>query len=216
MKLHTVFVAFNRIELTKRTIESYLETVTLPFTFVVYDNASSDGTADWVRAKGYPLIGDFENRYPGFATNHGWSSRMCEDTTHLHRSDNDWMFYPGWCDEVERKFSENPRLGQLGLRTDEQEMQNEHNVGGNCIIRRELWDAGLRYKETPWPQLKTPGYTEDSYMSPAVTRMGWEWDRVDRLCIEGISYEDASDPYYQQTWRDRGIYAHLWDDRTES
>ena len=224
MKLHTVFITYNRLELTKRTIESYVETVTLPFSLWVVDNASTDGTQEWIKENicevgmGHTLLS--ENRYPGYATNSGWEAvefaGSMSDATHLHRSDNDWEFYPGWCEEVERKFLENERLGQLGLRTDEQEMHNEHNVGGNCIIRRELWDAGLRYKETPWPQLKTPGYTEDSYMSPAVIRMGWEWDRVDRLCIEGISYEDASDAYYQKSWRDRGIYAHLWDDRTES
>jgi len=220
VKLHTVFITYNRLELTKRTIESYLETVTLPYSFVVVDNGSTDGTSDWLhenyRFAQYSLG---ENRYPGFAANFGWEPvfRIFQDTTHLHRSDNDWEFLPGWCDEVERKFRENERLGQLGMRTDEQEMHNTHNVGGNCIIRRELWDAGLRYKETPWPQLKAPGYTEDSYMSPAVERMGWEWDRVDTKCIEGISFEDASDEYYQQTWRDRGIYAHLWNDnRTPS
>lgn len=223
MKIHTVFVTFNRIELTKRTIASYLETVTLPFTAQVVDNASTDGTQDWLyREYGDKLRLTFlpENRYPGYATNRGWASVEEEwgaDTTHLHRSDNDWEFYKGWCEEVERKFSENERLGQLGLRTDEQEVWNTHNVGGNCVIRRDLWDAGLRYKDLPWPQLKTPGYTEDSYMSPAVLRMGWEWDRVDRKCIEGISYEDPEDEYYQRTWRDRGIYAHLWKDlRTET
>jgi glycosyltransferase involved in cell wall biosynthesis len=223
VKLHTVFITHNRLELTKRTIESYLATVDVELhTYVVVDNASTDGTQRWLRAAfdspvdhaHEPFLLE-ENRYPGYATNLGWRVHP-HDCTHLHRSDNDWEFLPGWCEEVERKFSENERLGQLGLRTDEQEMHNAHNVGGNCIIRRELWDAGLRYKETPWPQLKTPGYTEDSYMSPAVLRMGWEWDRVDRKCIEGISFEDPEDPYYQKTWRDRGIYAHLWNDRTGS
>ena len=221
MKLHTVFVTHNRLELTKRALTSFYETTSSKYVDAVWvvDNGSTDGTQEFLK-DAFEIFGPNrilfkENHYPGYATNAGWG-HISDDATHLHRSDNDWEFYPGWCEEVERKFSENERLGQLGLRTDEQEMHNEHNVGGNCIIRRELWDAGLRYKETPWPQLKTPGYTEDSYMSPAVIRMGWEWDRVDRKCIEGISYEDAEDPYYQQTWRDRGIYAHLWDDRTES
>jgi len=48
LKLHTVFITYNRLELTKRTIESYLETVTLPFSLWVVDNASTDGTQEWI------------------------------------------------------------------------------------------------------------------------------------------------------------------------
>ena len=32
MKLHTVFITYNRLELTKQAIASYLETVSVPFT----------------------------------------------------------------------------------------------------------------------------------------------------------------------------------------
>lgn len=218
MKLHTVFITYNRLELTKQAIESYLETVSVPFTFLIVDNASTDGTQHWLHRKialserlnvldipkgsGFSILP--ENRYPGFATNHGWSGAP-KDATHLQRADNDFIFLPGWCDEVELCFQMNHRLGQLGMRTDEEEMHNSHNVGGNCVIRRQLWDDGLRWDERSWPEIKVPGYTEDSFMSPAVSKMGWEWSRVKHTCIQSISFEDLNDPYYQQTWADRGI-----------
>lgn len=213
MKLHTVFITYNRLELTKRAIESYLETVTIPHSFTVVDNHSEDGTREWLQKewdsrdfgdpfRSYSLLD--QNRYPGFAANQGWSLGP-SDTTHLHRADNDFIFLPGWCEEVERMFSENVLLGQLGLRTDEEELHNGHNVGGNCVIDRKLWDQGLRYLETPWPEIKVPGYTEDSFMSPDVMGMGYEWDRVERRCIQPISTEDPDDPYYIATWADRGI-----------
>jgi glycosyltransferase involved in cell wall biosynthesis len=210
LKLHTVFITYNRLELTKRAIESYLETVTIPHYIVIFDNGSTDGTQKWLMKEwdydASRLSISSENKYPGFATNYGWAAADLR-ATHLHRADNDFIFLPGWCDEVERMFSEYPEIGQLGLRTDEEELHNAHNVGGNCVIRRELWDAGLRYDERPWPEIakKVPGYTEDSFMSPAVRKMGWEWDRVERPCIQSISYEDPEDPYYQRTWADRGI-----------
>lgn len=218
MKLHTVFITFNRLELTKRAIESYLETVSGPWTACIIDNGSTDGTEEWFFKRfneppiGFIALG--KNKYPGYATNLGWHLGLAWEggdinpsPTHLHRADNDFIFLPGWCEEVERMFSENPRLGQLGLRTDEEELHNEHNVGGNCVIRRELWDAGLRYDERPWPEIsaKVPGYTEDSFMSPEVVRMGWQWDRVERPCIQPISVEHPEDPYYLRTWADRGI-----------
>lgn len=215
MKLHTVFVTYNRLELTKRAIETYLETVSVPFSLWVVDNASTDGTQKWLGENltevgmGHSLLP--ENRYPGWATNHGWEAvefaGIASDATHLQRADNDFGFLPGWCEEVKRKFL-NPTIGQLGLRTVRQEPGAPYNVGGNCVIRRELWDAGLRYDETPWPQMPQ-GFTEDSFFSPAVEKMGYRWARVNKQCIYELNevYADTNtDPYYERSWGDRHIH----------
>ena len=202
MKLHTVFITHNRLELTKITIESYLETVTVPYGFIVIDNASTDGTREWLDENFVGILLD-ENHYPGYATNIGWEC-LAEDTTHLHRSDNDFRFLPGWCEEAQRMFDANPRLGQLGLRTDKEERYEPGNTGGNCVIRRELWDAGLRYDERPWGEYDV-GCSEDTDFSPAVRAMGWEWDRVERKCIQNLASGSWSDPYYVESYGKRGI-----------
>lgn len=209
MNIHTVMVTYNRLELTKQAVESYYETRTGPGTFCVVDNHSTDGTREWlvdIPDQEADLIFLPENKYPGYATNQGWLSAP-EGTVLLHRADNDFVFLPDWETHVRLMFSVHPRLGQLGLRTDEEELHNLHNVGGNCVIRKELWDEGLRYDERPWPKIaaKVPGYTEDSFLSPAVRKMGWEWGRVKVPCIRPISSEDPEDDYYRQTWADRGI-----------
>lgn len=215
MKLHTVFITHNRLELTKRAIASYLETVTLPWTAWIMDNNSDDGTRDWLLEEsglnnwtlgsGASLLK--ENRYPGFACNRGWEMAPL-DATHLHRADNDFIFLPGWCDEVERAFGHYKKLGQLGLRTNEEELNVQTNVGGNCVVDRKLWKRGLRWDERPWPQLRDEvgaGWTEDSLMSQSVRNLGWHWARVRVPCIQPISQESLDDPYYQRTWEDRGI-----------
>ena len=80
------------------------------------------------------------------------------------------------------------------------------NVGGNNVIRRELWDAGLRYDERPWTKLP-PGHSEDTYMSPAVENMGYTWKRVAEPCIYGVSVnENRNEPYYNRSWGARRIY----------
>lgn len=214
MKLHTVFVTYNRLELTKRAVASYLETVTLPYTIWIVDNHSSDGTREWILndsgieacplGSGATLLD--ENRYPGPAANLAWSYAP-EDATHLHRADNDFIFLPGWCEEVELRFRRIKKLGQLGLRTYKEE-ESDINVGGNCIIDRKLWKKGLRYDERPWPQIRDEvgaGWTEDSLMSGQVRNMGYSWKRTLRPCIQPISQDDPDDPYYQGTWSDRGI-----------
>lgn len=228
MKLHTVFITFNRLELTKRAVESYLETVSVPWTACIIDNGSTDGTEEWFfdtfndEPLAFAALG--ENMYPGYATNFGWTAGLAwegEDInpppTHLHRADNDHIFLPGWCEEVERIF-ESKKVGQLGLRTAAEEQYAKSNTGGNCVIRRELWDAGLRWDERPWPQLRDelgPGITEDSLLSPAVVQMGYTWTRVKKPCIQPISPETPDDPdwpYYIKAWADRGIHAGIHPD----
>lgn len=204
MKIHTVFVTYNRLDLTKIAIESYLETVDVPFTYVVVDNASTDDTPIWLREHDHPAVFFPDNRFPGPAANVGWGMAPL-DADVLHRADNDFRFLPGWCGAVAERFWD-PQVGQVGLRTDDEEMHAEWNVGGNCVIRRELFDAGLRYDERPWGHPDIPkGWTEDSLLSPAVREMGWEWTRVTRPCIAPTSTEDPDDPYYRRTWRLRGI-----------
>ena len=222
LKLHSVFITHNRLHLTKRALESYLETITVPWTVVVVDNASTDGTVEWLQELSDQLIFNLggreirpiqfmaltENRYPGFATNQGWG-KAPPDATHFQRADNDWEFLPGWCEEVEERFQD-PSLGQLGLRTDWEEVTPDgtphpSNVGGNCVITRRLWKKGLRYSETPWTQYP-PGLTEDTFFSPAVEAFGYRWERVKRPCIRGLEAESRNDPYYQRSWGDRRIH----------
>ena len=124
----------------------------MPYTYLVVDNCSTDGTNEWLNTWDHPYQTLTRNRYPGYAANLGWAQAP-EDATHLHRADNDFVFLKDWCEEVKRIF-ENPKIGQLGLRTDEEERFVRDNTGGNCVIRRDLWDAGLRYDERPWPELR--------------------------------------------------------------
>ena len=209
MNLHTVMITYNRLELTKQAIDSYLSTVNGPWSMTIVDNASTDGTREYLKQTWPPgnLILLKKNMYPGYATNRGWE-RAPRDTVLLHRADNDFVFLDDWEMHVRMLFTALPRLGQLGLRTDEEELHNLNNVGGNCVIRKELFDEGLRYDERPWPKITEalPGFTEDSFLSPRVREMGWEWGRVTQPCIRPISQEDPADPYYQQTWADRGIH----------
>lgn len=209
MKIHTTFITFGRLELTKQAIASYLETVTLPYTFVVVDNGSSDGTPQWLLRQNYEAILLSENHYPGYACNRGWEVAPA-DATLLHRADNDFKFLPGWCDQVTH-ILQAQKIGQLGLRTSAEELHAKNNVGGNCILRRELWDKGLRWDERPWPQIREEmgaGQSEDAILSPLVLHMGYRWTRVKEPCIAPLAKGDWTDPYYVKSYGDRGIKPH--------
>ena len=203
MRLHTVFIAYQRMELTQQAVASYLETVVLPFTYIIVDNKSSDGTRDWLAESGHPHLLLDRNYYPGYACNRGWEQAPRKATL-LQRADNDHLFLPGWCDEVQRTFHRQQRLGQLGLRSDEGDWFCKSNVGGNNLIRRKLWDSGLRYDERPWTAYPA-GMSEDSYLSPAVKAMGWRWTRVKKQMIQDLAVPSRRDPYYRRSWGDRRL-----------
>jgi len=206
MHLHSVIISFNRLELLKQCYHSYKETVSVPHTLVIVDNRSDNHTRQWLSAEVSTrdqVIFLEHNRFPGYACNRGWEV-MPPETTFLHRSDNDFAFLSGWCENFLAKFRD-VRCGQVGLRTSREEMGATSNVGGNNVIRRQLWDEGLRYDERPWGSDYPPGWTEDSLFTPAVTKMGYGWKRVAKPSIVSLSREDPDDPYYQETWRLRGI-----------
>ena len=130
-------------------IASYLETITVPYTYVVVDNGSTDGTQEWLSRAGTTASCSPES-LPRLRHNQGWMFAP-EDATHLQRADNDMAFLPGWCNEVQARFG--CRVGQVGLRTIAEEFRCYVNTGGNCIIRRELFfDHRLRWDERPWPE----------------------------------------------------------------
>src|ERR1044072_5394342 len=143
MHLQSVIISFNRLELLKQCYHSYKETVSVSHTLVIVDNASDKETIQWLETVSPPdkVIFLGQNRFPGYACNRGWE-QMPPETTLLHRSDNDFAYQPEWCEEVVRCFRRDVHLGQVGLRTAQEALHAINNVGGNNVIRRELWDEG--------------------------------------------------------------------------
>lgn len=209
MKLFTALISYNRPELLKRTVASYLSTVSMPFDLVVVDNGSDDETLDWLRESGLRTLFLGENRYPGYAANRGW---QLHDESHdlLHRSDNDLHYLPGWSDALVERFQRGHgrggksglRVGQVGLMTDAQEGRAVPAVGGNMAIRREVYEDGVRYTDEPWSSVPW----EDGMMTGSVVSAGWGWARVATQCLVHLGDPpDFDDPYYIETYGIRGI-----------
>lgn len=174
MKLLITLVTHNRLAYTKRTLKSLLRTVDVPYYLVVVDNASTDKSQQWLEKSGPQdlLILNPMNYYPGKACNIGWERGLREfNADYLMRCDNDMEFAADWATDAEKYFEAMPPLGQLGLDNtalDSYTGEKRYltsiggktinawpgNVGGPCIIRRDVWDRGARYDETPWMDLR--------------------------------------------------------------
>lgn len=226
MKLLIVLITHNRLEYTKRTIDSLKGSISVPHYLVVVDNASTDGTVEWIKKDRSSMSYDIDmaifnpkNFYPGKATNMGWDAglQIYPEATHLMRCDNDMEFKKGWDLRAEEYFKKIDRLGQLGLDFDggENKPPQFYNgmgliewpgcVGGPCIIRREIWDAGHRYDESPWEGSNSK-IQEDSRFSRKLKDDGWLVGHMDtRLSWTFATPENWTDypDYYRKTMKDR-------------
>lgn len=225
MKLLICLITFNRLEYTKKTLRRLWDTLEVPYYLIVVDNNSTDGTKEFLsklveRNRVNRVILNPENYYPGKATNIGWTVGL-EDypqATHLARVDNDMYFEKGWDLRAEEYFKKIDRLGQLGLDFDggENKTPQYYNnmgliefpgcVGGPNIIRREIFDSGVRYDETPWEGSRSR-LQEDSKLSRKIKEDGWLVGHMD----ERLSYTFATKEnwklypeYYKKTMFDRG------------
>lgn len=235
MRLLICLVTHNRLEYTKKTFHNLRDTLDDISYLVVYDNGSTDGTVEWlermkVEDKINILICNPENKYPGYACNTAWELGLQahNDVTHLMRLDNDMELKPGWYERAQAYFKAFPNLGQLGLDYGPQEAYPEQshqpssiiesngeiistwpgNVGGTCIIPRKIWDEGLRYDETPWPEAENPTIQEDHKLSQDVKNMGYLFGHAtDHLANTADDPKDYPD-YYRKTWTERN-YNHL-------
>lgn len=224
MNVATCVVTFNRLSYTQRTVASYLETCKPGNALVIVDNGSTDGTREWLETLGDPeVILNKGNLFPGAATNIGWAHllELGYPAELLQRSDNDVEYLPGWQDHVEECFTAIPGLGQLGVLNLHEDFPDgqplrEHveggvivnrawrSVGGNSVIRRELWDTGVRWQPGAW---SPGGFDEDKRMSLQVCAEGYFFANVIPPITNNIShgrYTDFPD-YYNATAGLRGL-----------
>lgn len=228
MKTIICLVTYQRLDYTKKTLASLFDNISddADYLLVLIDNASTDGTQQYLkdlqrRGRINMLILNDVNYYPGKACNIGWQHGLeVYDATHLMRLDNDMQLTKDWDIRAEEYFKAIPELGQLGLEheaieTPEAEMHkrvingftiNEWPgvVGGPMIMKRKMWDLGLRYDETPWK----PPQQEDSRLSQEIKGRGYlvghAQEELGRTFATDANRADYPS-YYKKTFTERGI-----------
>jgi glycosyltransferase involved in cell wall biosynthesis len=238
MNLLIALITFNRLEYTKRTLDSLLSTISVPYFLVVADNNSTDGTQAWLQSqhskgKINHLILNDDNLYPGRATNEAWSAGLMyyPEATHLMRLDNDIKLFPDWDKKAAGYFKAIPRLGQIGLDVgptlsdDAQHFWQIYdgfeinpfpgNVGGPNIIDRGVWEEGITYDESRWQhQGEGPAAQEDSRFSQAISSAGWLFGHTKDKLAETIDNWDDYPDYFIKTLTDRG-YGEIFKDKID-
>lgn len=234
MKLLIAMITYDRLAYTKKTLRSLWSTIEVPYYLIIVDNNSSDGTQEYLsklveRNRADQVIFNDENYYPGKATNIGWKEGLEEyDATHLMRLDNDMHFEKGWDFAAEDYFNKIPELGQLGLDHEAIESPkaslrvieiNGKNlnpwpgcVGGPNIIRRTIYDQGIRYPEMMWNDGRGSPLQEDSQFSKSIQDkgylMGHMTENLSRTFANKDNWHEDKD-YYLKTMKDRGYMENV-------
>lgn len=228
MRLLITLITYERLSYTKRTLRSLWDTISddADYFLVIVDNASTDGTQDYLkelqrRGRVNLVILNDANYYPGKACNIGWKRGLeVYNATHLMRLDNDMQLTKDWDVRVEEYFRAIPELGQLGIEHEAIEEPgaefrkrvinglaiNEWPgvVGGPMVMKRKMWDLGMKYDETPWE----PPQQEDSKLSQDIKNHGYlvghAQEELGRTFATDANRSDFPE-YYKKTFGERGI-----------
>ena len=206
--LSTVLLSWNRIHLLQRTVESYLRTVSVPYELIIVDNGSTDGAREFIesvcrdRANHRAIM--LDNNIGGEALNAGLTKARGE---FLHISANDMEYLPGWDTELLRKFDAFPELGQISPISPFHEIERGEiwvdkpairqtvgestiyvalaNVGDTSILRRQIWNSGVRWQSLLDGSFKFPA---DGLFSNDVKRLGYTVAWNDRYLVGNLGH----------------------------
>ena len=121
-----MMVTYNRLDLTKKTLEGLFKVTKYPFNLVVVDNASKDGTVEYLNNFCNSIKKDdfkfrikenSENKGIGIGRNQCLA--ICDtppfDTKWLATLDNDVLVPDGWLTECINIITANPQYGSIGV-----------------------------------------------------------------------------------------------------
>ena len=151
MNISIMMITYNRLELTKQTIKNVYDTVNAPFNFIIIDNASTDGTIEYLNE----LAKEKNNIHLKFNTvNRGVANGRNQalliadslNTEWYATIDNDVLFHSGWLIECINVLKDNRNFGAIGVSFEDKIYQtldvNRHrieyksrgNLGTACMV----------------------------------------------------------------------------------
>lgn len=118
MHFNITMISYNRLEMTRKSVESLLENTRGEYTFNLVDNGSTDGSREYLAdlAARFPQVKFYQlhrNMGTAVAYNLGWASSP--DADYYVKIDNDTLIHnPDWLINLAGLMERNPELGLAG------------------------------------------------------------------------------------------------------
>jgi predicted O-methyltransferase YrrM len=234
----TIILNWNRAELLQKTVESYLATAGENRELFIVDNASTDGSREYLRgleANAGIRVFCLDANEGGAAYNRAIAQAQGDL---IHLCENDVIFQPGWFEHVEQAFEYFPTLGQLSLfcavPTDEEAWdtkpshlvfargkilyQAHANVTTTSILRASLFhERGIKVRNIEHGSFRFP---DDVSLSADVKTAGFGVAWSDRYYVRNVGHEVAefeqNPEYYEQNYASKPwVGVQGWRNRVE-
>lgn len=149
MSIDLVFITYNRLHYTQLSLGSILADSTEDFSLTIWDNASTDGTPEYLKGLKDPRIKEIvfsrENVGQTAAVNHVWSESKADL---IGKLDNDCIVTPGWTRTLGKAHFDIEMLGVIAcwhfLLEDfdlERARRKVQTIAGHQIFRHP-WTCG--------------------------------------------------------------------------
>ncbi len=146
-----MMVTYNRLELTKQTVENIYKTVNFPFEFIIIDNASTDGTIEYlnelnINKDNVYIKYNKENKGIAYGRNQSLVMANKLNTEWYVTIDNDVLFHDGWLNECIDILKVNKNFGAIGVSFEDKiyplvklngyefEHKTRGNLGTACMV----------------------------------------------------------------------------------
>jgi GT2 family glycosyltransferase len=185
-----VMLTLNQRDTTLRALGSFTAEERKGARFVLWDNGSTDGTADAVRAQFPDVHVHWSERNLGVASGRNAGARLAIERfrpTHLLFLDNDLVMTPGFIAALADAFRKDARVGQAQAKLRSLQQPDRLNDGGGCRI--DFWRGTTRpvgFDEVDRGQFDTP--------KPCVACGGAMMVRADVFLALG-GFDTAFDPF---------------------
>lgn len=151
------YVSFNRLECTKESFTALVEHTdwSLISRLHVCDDASTDGSAEWLRnaTTTSPVPVEWHSAFGGpVAAMNAVADALLPETERFCKIDNDFLCCPRWLNTLVEVMDATPRLDVLGLEAGFGEpvqpvdaarsWRSGPHIGGIGLIRRRVFDRG--------------------------------------------------------------------------
>lgn len=137
MTTDIMMVTYNRIELTKKTLNSIIETTTTPYNLIIVDNASVDGTQDYLEKFcqehsnkdnfiSYKIKLNKENKGIAIGRN---QALLLSEHEWLSTVDNDVILPNNWLGQCIEILQKNKNYGMIGVNFEKANFPLMHKDG---------------------------------------------------------------------------------------